>query len=311
MSERNEKLEIIKKDTTYGRVVSYFSESARCDDNIRACYIIGSRAQTSSYPTPYSDLDMEIVARDRSVFTNNLSWVSGIAPNEFCYLQSPSDNCGIEIRVLFSKDYKLADIVFMNPHEFQKAYKNKQYRNGVFGRGVIVIEDKDKILSFQNCQWENVIPELTQVSLNQEYKYLLFHLVYAKKKIMAGELLTAKNTIDVGIRESLMKLIRWQEYTENPQKDLWHRARHFERWANPEHQILMEEACPGYNCEDLDESLNRIYHQAAFLTKSIAKNANFTLEYKGTLGNLFKSNKKKIIHQNLEIPVLSNTLERC
>lgn len=104
----------------------------------------------------------------------------------------------MEIRVVFSDNNKLADFVFMTPVEFQQAYNNKQYLNGVFGRGIAVISDKDSLIP-TSIVWENTVPLLTEETFNQNIKDLFFHLLYAKNKVSAGELLTAKNTIDIGI----------------------------------------------------------------------------------------------------------------
>ena len=296
------------KDPLYRRIISYFSRKSREDNNIRACYVIGSRAQINSYPTKFSDLDMEIIVKQKEPFVENFSWVTSVASYEFCYPQSPSDDCGMEIRVVFSNN-KLADFVFMTPVEFQQAYNNKQYLNGVFGRGVAIISDKDSLLP-TSVVWENTLPLLTEQTFNQEVKYLLFHLLYARNKVLAGEFLTAKNTIDVGIRKSLMTIIRWQEHIDDPQKDVWHRARHFERWASLESQQLIRVSSPTYDKKTINRALIDIYNYARPIIVNIALKKGFSIEYAKDISSYLVETPLKVSSNRVDLPRDSFTLER-
>lgn len=294
------KLKEIMKDPLYERIITYFSQRSKKDNNIRACYIIGSRAQVNSYPTKFSDLDMEIVVKQKGSFIEDLSWVTSIAPYEFCYSQTPSDNYGKEIRVVFSDNNKLADFVFMTPVEFQNAYNNKQYLNGVFGRGVVIISDKDCIIP-TSIVLENTFPLLTEETFNQEVKYLLFHLLYAKNKVLAGELLTAKNTIDVGIRNSLMTIIRWQEHINNPQKDIWHRARHFEKWSSYESKQLISVSSPVYDKNAINKALIDIYNHVKPIITNIALKKGFFIEYTKDISYSLEELSLKISNNKIDL----------
>ncbi len=309
MNTNKARLRKIMKDLLYKRILSYFSRKSKKDDNIRACYVIGSRAQINSYPTKFSDLDMEVVVKQKEPFIKDLSWVNSVAPYEFCYPQSPSDDCGMEIRVVFSDNNKLADFVFMTPAEFQQAYNNKQYLNGVFGRGVAVISDKDSLIP-TSIVWENTIPLLTEETFNQNIKYLLFHLLYAKNKVLAGELLTAKNTIDVGIRKSLMIMIRWQEHINDAQKDVWHRARHFERWSSIESQQLIRVSSPTYDKRAINKALIDIYNHVRPIITNIAAQKGFSIEYTKDISTYLVELPLKVSSNKINLPREPFTLER-
>ncbi len=274
-----ETLKRIKQNPLYAKIISYLVHKADRADDIRACYIIGSLAQKNSHPTPYSDLDVELVVKRKEEFTQNLDWIEDIQKKEFSYLQKPSDGNGEEIRVLFSEHMKSVDFTFLTLEEFKKCYSNKQYLNGVFGRGVVPLIDKDGIIERLAIEKTNTLPPLNKETFNMTYKNVIFHLIYAKNKILAGELLTAKNTIDVSIRESLMKFIRWEENLRNPEKDLWHRARHFEKWADEDHKLLIENASPTYSKDDMEKSLLLINQHIMKIAKNISKQTGISLEY--------------------------------
>ena len=282
-------LKRIKKNPLYSKIISYFVHRSDKDDNIRAFYIIGSQAQKESYPTPYSDLDVELVVEQKDKFTQNLEWIEDIQKKEFSYSQKPSDGNGDEIRVLFSENMSSVDFTFLTHDEFKKCYSNQQYLNGVFGRGVVSLVDKDGIIKDLDVKKINTIPPLNRQTFNAVYKDLLFHLIYAKNKIRAGELLTAKNTIDVSIRGSLMKFIRWEEHLKNPEKDLWHRARHFEKWADESHQALIKDASPKYNAKELEESLLAISQHMFRIANNISKQTGIPLEYNKDIRNYFSN----------------------
>lgn len=293
-----QELKRIKENPLYARIISYFVHRADADDNIRAVYIIGSLAQKDSHPTKYSDMDIELLVKDTKVFLENTDWVREIQENEFAYEQRPSDGNGSEIRVLFSEGMKSVDFTFLTPKDFHNRIANRQYLNGVFGRGVISLIDKDEMISRLCVEKTNILPPLTEKSFNREYKNLLFHLIYAKNKIMAGELLTAKNTIDVSVRESLMKFIRWEEHLADPQKDLWHRARHFEKWASEDHQVLIKEASPQYNAVEMEKSLISINNHIMRMAKNISKQTGFLLEYDKNIED-YLSNPRTAINLSL------------
>ncbi len=279
-----ERLSEIRKVPLYARIISYFVHLSDVDDNLRAFYIIGSRAQKKAYATQYSDLDVEIVVKDRFSFEHNRDWISNIQDSEFSYIQKPSDGIGNEVRVVFSENTQLVDFTFLTREEFTTCYSNEQFRNGVFGRGVVFLVDKDRLLENIECKQRNVIPPLTEETLNTEYCNILFHLLYAQNKIKAGEFITAMNTINVSIRNSLMKIIRWREHLIDPEKDLWHRARHFEQWALPEHQKIIKETAPPCNSIALLQSLIKINMQVRPLIKDLFERTGFNWKYTKNIG---------------------------
>ncbi len=278
-----EKLKEIRKHKTYARIIDFFIEHANKSNNTRSGYIIGSRAQNTPYQNKFSDLDIEIIVKDRDKWAENLEWLNAIGPKKFAYLQKPSDGNGIQIRALFN-DMSMVDFVFLNEEEFNKAYSDKQFINGVFGRGVITLFDKDNLLDkFTDTQKSNLISKLTPEKLNTEYKDLLFHLIYAKNKVSQGELLVAKDTIDTSVRKSLIKIIRWQEHLSHPEKDLWHRSRHFEKWASPHNQSLIQHASPRYNKNEIKEVISTIFFSAVELVKDIADHSGIQLDYQADI----------------------------
>ena len=64
-----------------------------------------------------------------------------------------------------------------------------------------------------------------------------FHTVWASKKILRGELWTAKMCIDAYLKNYLLKMIEMYSVSKY-HVDVWHDGRFLDRWA--EKEVLME-----------------------------------------------------------------------
>jgi predicted nucleotidyltransferase len=285
------KIDKIKENKTYARVIDYFQSIAGQSENLRCAYVFGSRAQNDSYQNEFSDLDIEIIVNDKSEWVDRLDWLESIGATKIAYLQRPSDGNGMQVRVLFD-DMSTVDMVFLDGEEFKKAYASDQFVNGVFGRGVASLFDKDNLLAkFNGLAKTNISVQPNSEELNYEFKDFLYHLIYAQNKVKQGELLVAKDTMDVSIRKSLMKFIRWEEHLRDPNKDLWHRSRHFEKWSSTKNQELIKLSSPLHTREDLERAIQETFSKATELVRDICKQSGIELDYPENIEKYFKTSE--------------------
>lgn len=292
----HKKIKNIEKNQNYKSIINYFNGLSLSSDNLRTGYIFGSRAQEKSFHNEFSDLDIEMVVQDKRQWIHNLDWLENFGEIELAYKQLPSDGLGMQVRILF-KDMSRADIVFLDQNDFDKAYNSPHMAYGVFGRGVIALFDKDnrikpRVETF--IKPDSYVPTFQE--LESEYKDFIFHLVYAQNKLKQGEMLVAKDTMDISVRRSIIKFIRWSEYLNDPNKDLWHRSRHFEKWASSKNQELVSSSSPKLNASDISRTISTVYSDVTELAFEIAQELGVSLPYSEKIRDYLvpnKSNKNK------------------
>ncbi len=76
-----------------------------------------------------------------------------------------------------------------------------------------------------------------------------------------------------------MTMIRWYEHINDSQKDVWHRARHFERWASTESKQLIRASSPTYDKIAINKALVDIYNYVKPIIINIAAKKGFSIEY--------------------------------
>lgn len=204
------------------------------DENIRSCFIFGSRAHITSYADKWSDLDIAIICNDPSQYIENLDWLKTFGESIFSFKEAVSLGVGMQIRVLF-EDFKDVDFGFFSQDDFQKLLQDKRFYHGTIGRGVKILSDKDGLLEFikgEKFLKNYFTPEIVQSSFENHVDDFLYHAVSAVKKLHKNEILTAKDTLDSTMKSTLILFIRWYVLSKDNSTDTWHRNRHFEKWAD-------------------------------------------------------------------------------
>lgn len=262
----------------YEKAILLFEAIALHDENIRSVFVFGSRARTDRPADDYSDLDIAIICKDKSAFFKDVKWLEKIGHPIFSYAQPVSLGEGNQIRALFD-DARDIDFVFFDEDEFNRISGNKKFLNGVIGRGIVKVCDKDgnlDSLDHHVLDKNYAFPPLTQKQLNETVHNFLFHAVSAQKKTLRGEFLTAKNSIDQNMRDELMLFIRWREMLDNPNLDVWHRARFFETWASKDIQQKMQSVCPTYDPKDISEKIGNNLDLMRELAEEICQKSGLT-----------------------------------
>ncbi len=213
----------------YAQIKSRILELADVDEGIRAVVAIGSSTRSEVKADEYSDLDLIIAAED------TVKWLYGDIPEQLGDMKisfvEPTLGGGMERRVLY-KDALDVDMIIFTPEQLATVA-----REGVAGwvcnRGYTVLYDTmgiGELLSKYVCH-EVKYSQLTEDEYINLVNDFCFHVVWASKKILRGELWTAKMCIDAYLKNHLLKMM--EMYTVNKYaSDVWHDGRFLDKWAD-------------------------------------------------------------------------------
>ena len=101
-----------------------------------------------------------------------------------------------------------------------------------------------------------------------------FHVIWASKKILRGELWSAKMCLDAYLKNYLLKMIEmYSVYIHDV--DVWHDGRFLDRWADDKIKEALTKCFAHYDREDMISALletNKLFSQ---LAKDVAEIRNF------------------------------------
>ncbi len=256
----------------YMNIKTRILEIANSDENIKAIIAIGSSTRSEVKADEYSDLDLLIVTDDVA------SWLYGNMPEQLgdvkiSFIESSLGGAK-ERRVLYEAVLDVDMIVF-TPEQFTHAVE-EGVAGWVCNRGYSVLYDT---MDFEKLLAENISCEIKYNGLTEnEYKNMVndfcFHAIWASKKILRGELWTAKMCIDAYLKNYLLKVMEMYTVCKY-NADVWHDGRFLDRWADDEIKKSLEKCFAHYEKEDMVSALFETKNLFVQLAKSIAKMTDY------------------------------------
>ena len=199
------------------------------DSTIKSVIDIGSTARESVKADEYSDLDLIIVT------DNPTNWYSGEYPKllgeiSIGFIEQTLGN-GKEYRAVYDED-KDVDMIIFTPEQFTDAVKNGT-AGWVMKLGYDFLCDK---AGFSELVREYVKPSVSSPQISEsEFLNLTndfyFHNIWAAKKLLRGELWSAKMCVDGYLKNYLLKMIELYCYHKGG-KNVWHDGRFIDFWAD-------------------------------------------------------------------------------
>lgn len=256
----------------YFEIKERLQKLAESDDNIRAAVLIGSSVRDHSKADEYSDIDVIVATEDTE------EWLYGDYPEKLSELKisfvEPTLGGGMERRVLYDGSLDVDMIVF-TPEQFENAIISGA-ANEVMNRGYAVMYDsmgvtellKEHIKSGAVYQ---IMSENEFVNIVNDF---FFHTVWASKKIMRGELWTAKMCIDAYLKNHLLKVMEACVFSTN-NKDVWHCGRFLEKWAGDEVLDKLKSCFARYDREDMISALINTAELFGELARKTAESCNY------------------------------------
>ena len=225
---------------------------AREEEDITAVVLIGSSTRTEVQADEYSDLDV-VLATERPE-----QWLYGDRPGRLGNVKisfvEPTLGGGKERRMLYDGSLDV-DLIVFTPDQFEKAIR-EGVASWVMNRGYEVLYDAKAYASLlaEHISHELRPTDLSEPEFNNMVNDFCFHTVWAYKKILRGELWTAKMCIDAYLKSLLLKIIEMDSVSKH-HVDVWHDGRFLDRWAEKEILSDLEKCFARYDREDMVSAL--------------------------------------------------------
>ncbi len=236
----------------YAEIKSRILELANADEGIKAVVAIGSSTRSEVKADEYSDLDLIIAAEDTE------KWLYGDIPERLGDMKisfvEPTLGGGKERRVLY-KNALDVDMIVFTPEQLVTAAK-EGVAGWVCNRGYTVLHDRMGIgdLLSEYVRHEVNYSQLTESEYINLVNDFCFHVVWASKKILRGELWTAKMCIDAYLKNHLLKML--EMYTVNKYaSDVWHDGRFLDKWADESIKNSLPKCFAHYDRENMIAAL--------------------------------------------------------
>lgn len=240
---------------------------AEHDEDIRAIVAIGSSARVDVKADEYSDLDLIVVTEDPE------TWYSGEYPDRFgkrsiSFIETTLGGIR-EIRSIYDED-KDVDLVVFTPEEFQSAVESG-VADWVMNRGYTVLYDSLDMTSLLERHVESIVsrPEMSEAQFVNIVNDFYFHNIWAMKKLLRGELWTAKMCVDCYLKRYLLQMI--ELYCGRVRgTDVWHDGRFLDHWAEGWILDELDQCFAHYDKADLKDALLQTHALFAKLTQKTA-----------------------------------------
>lgn len=239
---------------------------------IKAVVAIGSSTRSDVPADEYSDLDLIIATDDTE------SWLYGNLPAQLGDVKisfvEPTLGGGMERRVLYD-GWLDVDMIVFTSEQFLNAV-NDGTANWVMNRGYAVLHDRigaAKLLK-QKITLEILKPDFSEGEFQNLANNFYFHTVWAAKKLLRGELWSAKMCLDSYLKNLLLKVLEVHATTKN-HADVWHGGRFLDRWADEETCAELKNCFAHYDKSDMKNALKSTHRLFARIATETAALKNF------------------------------------
>jgi aminoglycoside 6-adenylyltransferase len=208
---------------------------ARANDDIRAAFVVGSRARTDHPADQWADLDIIMFARNVEHYQNATDWLEQLAP-VWISLTSRTVAGDPERLVLFEGGiqtdfvFHSSDVLLQVPHMLESGSIPD-----IILRGTRVLLDKEGVLDRLPPPSRPPAPQPPDA---QAFRHTLdrfwFSAVYCARQLRRGEL-WAFQTGSGGMLGLLLQMVEWHARALHGwDYDTWHAGKFIAEWAEPD-----------------------------------------------------------------------------
>jgi aminoglycoside 6-adenylyltransferase len=245
---------------SYNEIMDKLVLFAEESELIQAMLLFGSRARVRNVADEYSDYDIIFLVNDIDYFLNTDEWLNQI---EKCYIsfQEPTAAGGQERRVFF-RDAMDMDFLFYNAKEAERLAADNTLQS-FFSRGYTILVDKIDFKS--EIEHNKPFEETTIIFSEKEFINLAnnfwFHSIWSLKKILRGEIWSAKCCVDGYMKDLLRQMLEGYSKAINGNNfDVWHEGRFFDNWVDKEIRKQLKIAYGTYDAVDILRAMNVTIH---------------------------------------------------
>ena len=251
------------------KIIKYASH----DNDIAIVIAIGSSTREEVKADEYSDLDLIIVSE------NPDRWYCGEYPkllgNVSISFIEPTLGGGKERRCIYDEDRDV-DMIIFTPTQFNEALK-AGVASWVMNRGYEVLyadTDIEKEIS-KYVKKGHSNPDMTEEEFENMLNDFYFHNIWASKKLLRGELWSAKMCVDAYLKNYLLKAMELY-CCEIEGKDVWHDGRFIDKWAGVQISNKIRNCFAHYEKSDVMNALKATNILFEELTRKIAVKKGYT-----------------------------------
>lgn len=239
---------------------------------VTALILVGSQAREENHADAYSDIDLVIVVNDTEPFAHTDDWLREISDFHISFTE-PTLTGQTERRVLFAGAQDV-DFVIMQKADAARALETGEAAF-LFSRGYRVLVNKENIAIPPMPPVPPFAPA-TEAELCNTVNDFWYHTLWTTKKLLRGELWSAKFCVDNYMKGQLMWSIEQHEHiVRNPDANTWYSGRFVERWAAPDILAALQTCFAHFKAEDIAQALLNTMALFRRLAKEIAEIAGF------------------------------------
>ena len=257
-------------DALFQNIVSYANE----DERVTALIMIGSRARKIQSADKFSDLDLILVSSDAGWFVNSNEWISEIGKYHISFMEKSI--AGTDAKRVIFEDALDVDFVIVSKNDAETALLSEDGL-GILKTGYRVLVDKVGI----QAAIPSTIPIESYVLPSEEiYKNVVndfwYHTIWTAKKLLRGELWTAKFCLDSYMKYKLLWMIEFYEHIENGENyNTWYGGRFVDTWANDKIVTQLATTFAHYDTNDMIIALKKTMDLFRNLALHVAKKTDY------------------------------------
>lgn len=247
----------------YENLLARFVAWAATQEDLRAAFIIGSRARGDHPADRWSDLDLITFVTDIQRYLTTDEWLHALSKPMLSFVESTADGRSQERRVLFGNGL---DVDFaLLPAAFLDSLGQGEIPPDLIShlqRGLRIVVDKDGLLAqMQRKVLELPTPPPPAPPTAEEFANLVndfwYHTVWTAKHLRRGELWWAKSGCDGYLKQLLQRMMEWHaRTTQGAEHDTWFRGRFLEEWVDPQARAALSHLFAHYDKDDIWRALS-------------------------------------------------------
>lgn len=259
----------------YDDFLARFVRWAEGNDEVRAAFVVGSRARTEYPADDYSDLDIVFFCLNQGTYISSLTW-----PHEFGTVWAMIANQKLggdpELQIIYEGGYQV-DFVIHSADVLRQMVVRK-YCPTDFLRGAKYIIDKDGVSEYI-LPLNAIAPPnkpMTEELFGRAVNEFWFTAITTAKLILRNGLWVAKNR-DAELKALLLQIIEWHERAMNgAEQIIWDAGRYIGLWASADIVTELKSVYGHYDKEDSWNALLATMRMFRRLSLELASLMNFT-----------------------------------
>ena len=256
----------------YAEIQEHLLNRARRDKAVQAVIAFGSSARTSAPADRFSDLDLMVVtAAPAQWLSEDVPQMFGRISMAFC---EPTFAGGKEWRLLYGADLDL-DLMVLSPEQFAETLETG-FAGDMLRRGYLMLYDACGLTkAIERAAGESVRqPEMTEHEFLHLTNDFYFHIIWAAKKLLRGELWSAAMNVNGYQKKNLLRMIEMYA-RQTKDCDTWHDGRFLDCWADDSIRAALQGCFARYDAGDIAAAIRATYALFARLARSVAEIQRF------------------------------------